>query len=253
MIDSHAHINSIKGHKLDFIINGARLEGVRKIIVPCSYPKDIEEVMEITEKYDNIYALLGIHPTEALDWSDYIEKKIINYSSEKKVVGIGEIGLDYYWDKSFIDVQKEIFIKQIKLANRLNLPMCVHDREAHQDTFDILTKYNKDSAVVMHSFSGSTEFAKECLKQGWYLSINGIVTFKNSIRVKEIAKMVPLDRLLIETDAPYITPEPFRGKENLPVYLRYIAQKIADLRNTSLDEIIEATVTNAEKVFTLPC
>ncbi len=253
MIDSHAHLNEIRGIKLDDVVNDAKAAGVRKIIHPCSCPQDIEEVMEITDTYDNVYALLGIHPTEARNWSDYIEKKIIAYSKEKKVVGIGEIGLDYYWDKKFIDVQKEVFIKQIELANRLNLPMCIHDREAHQDTFDILKKYNKDSKVVLHSFSGSPEFAKECLKQGWYLSISGMVTFKNTVKVKEVAKMVPLDRLLIETDTPFQTPQPFKGNANMPAYLKCIAQEIADLRETSVEEIIEATEANTEKIFTLPC
>ena len=164
-------------------------------------------------------------------------------------MGIGEIGLDYYWDKSFNDLQKEVFIKQIKLANELNFPISVHDREAHKDSFDILTEFNKNSIVIMHCFSGSVEFMHECVKQGWYIAIGGVVTFKNAIKMKEVAKEVPLDKLLIETDAPYLTPVPYRGKTNQPAYVKYVAEEIANLRNTSFEEINEQTTKNAKLVF----
>ena len=164
-------------------------------------------------------------------------------------MGIGEIGLDYYWDKSFNDLQKEVFIKQINLANELNFPISVHDREAHKDSFDILTEFNKNSIVIMHCFSGSVEFMHECVKQGWYIAIGGVVTFKNAIKMKEVAKEVPLDKLLIETDAPYLTPVPYRGKTNQPAYVKYVAEEIANLRNTSFEEIDEQTTKNAKLVF----
>ena len=251
MIDTHTHINCIEEISVEDIIKNALDNGVEKLIVPAAYPTDIEVVKELAQKYENVYGLLGVHPSEVKGWNDDLIDKIKEYSKSSKIVGIGEIGLDYYWDKSFNDLQKEVFIKQIKLANELNLPINVHDREAHKDTFDILTEYNKNSAVVMHCFSGSVEFMKECVKQGWYIAIGGVVTFKKAIKMKEVAKEVPLDKLLLETDAPYLTPVPYRGKTNQPAYVKYVAEEIASIRGISFEEVDEITTQNAKKVFSL--
>lgn len=251
MIDTHTHINCIEEISVEDIIKNALDNGVEKLIVPAAYPTDIEVVKELVQKYENVYGLLGIHPSEVKGWNDDLIDKIKEYSKSPKIVGIGEIGLDYYWDKSFNDLQKEVFIKQIKLANELNFPISVHDREAHKDTFDILTEYNKNSAVVMHCFSGSVEFMKECVKQGWYIAIGGVVTFKKAIKMKEVAKEVPLDKLLLETDAPYLTPVPYRGKTNQPAYVKYVAEEIASIREISFEEVDEITTQNAKKVFSL--
>lgn len=251
MIDTHTHINCIEEISVEDIIKNALDNGVEKLIVPAAYPTDIEVVKELAQKYENVYGLLGVHPSEVKDWNDDLIDKIKEYSKSSKIVGIGEIGLDYYWDKSFNDLQKEVFIKQIKLANELNFPISVHDREAHKDTFDILTEYNKNSAVVMHCFSGSVEFMKECVKQGWYIAIGGVVTFKKAIKMKEVAKEVPLDKLLLETDAPYLTPVPYRGKTNQPAYVKYVAEEIASIREISFEEVDEITTQNAKKVFSL--
>lgn len=251
MIDTHTHINCIEEILVEDIIKNALDNGVEKLIVPAAYPTDIEVVKELAQKYENVYGLLGVHPSEVKGWNDDLIDKIKEYSKSSKIVGIGEIGLDYYWDKSFNDLQKEVFIKQIKLANELNFPISVHDREAHKDTFDILTEYNKNSAVVMHCFSGSVEFMKECVKQGWYIAIGGVVTFKKAIKMKEVAKEVPLDKLLLETDAPYLTPVPYRGKTNQPAYVKYVAEEIASIRGISFEEVDEITTQNAKKVFSL--
>lgn len=251
MIDTHTHINCIEEISVENVIKNALDNGVEKLIVPAAYPTDIEVVKELAQKYENVYGLLGVHPSEVKGWNDDLIDKIKEYSKSSKIVGIGEIGLDYYWDKSFNDLQKEVFIKQIKLANELNLPISVHDREAHKDTFDILTEYNKNSAVVMHCFSGSVEFMKECVKQGWYIAIGGVVTFKKAIKMKEVAKEVPLDKLLLETDAPYLTPVPYRGKTNQPAYVKYVAEEIASIRGISFEEVDEITTQNAKKVFSL--
>ena len=148
-------------------------------------------------------------------------------------------------------MQKEIFIKQIKLANELELPIDIHDRDAHKDTFDILEEYNKNSQVIMHCFSGSVEFAKECIKKGFYLGIGGVVTFKNAIKMKEVVKEISLDKIILETDAPYLTPVPFRGKENQPAYVKYVAEEIAKIKNISFEEVNNITNQNAEKIFNL--
>lgn len=249
MIDTHSHINMIEGTPIESVIQNAIENGVDKIIVPSAYPKDIDDVIKLVNRYDNVYGMLGVHPTEVKDWTDDLADKIREYSKNPKIVAIGEIGLDYYWDKSFNDLQKEIFIKQIKLANELNLPISIHDREAHKDTFDILKAHNKNSKIVMHCFSGSVEFANECIKEGIYIALGGVVTFKNAVKMKEVAINIPLDRLLLETDAPYLTPVPFRGKENQPAYTKYVAEEIAKLRNITVDEINKATTQNTFEVF----
>ena len=249
MIDTHTHINCIDDFSIDEILKNASDNGVEKLIVPSAYTSDIDIVAELASKYENVYGLLGVHPSEVKDWTDDLIDKIKECAKSPKIVGIGEIGLDYYWDKSFNDLQKEVFIKQINLANELNFPISVHDREAHKDSFDILTEFNKNSIVIMHCFSGSVEFMHECVKQGWYIAIGGVVTFKNAIKMKEVAKEVPLDKLLIETDAPYLTPVPYRGKTNQPAYVKYVAEEIANLRNTSFEEIDEQTTKNAKLVF----
>lgn len=251
LIDTHSHVDMIKEISVEEVIKKAQDAGVEKIIVPCAYPKDVNKIFELVNKYNNLYGLLGVHPSEAKDWDDSIIDKIKEYSKSNKIVGIGEIGLDYYWDKSFNEIQENVFIKQIKLANELDLPISVHDREAHKDTFEILKEYNHGSDIVMHCFSGSVEFGRECVKQGWYLALGGVVTFKNAVKMKEIAIDVPLERLLIETDAPYLTPVPFRGKENQPANVRLVAEEIAKLRGVTYEEIANITTNNANKIFKL--
>lgn len=251
LIDTHTHIDMIEGISIDEVLENARQNGVEKLIVPCAYPKDVDKIYELSLKYENVYGMLGVHPSEVKDWDDSLIDKIKEYSKSNKIVAIGEIGLDYYWDKSFNDLQKEVFIKQIKLANELNLPISIHDREAHKDTFDILKEYNKNSTIVMHCFSGSVEFARECIKEGWYIALGGVVTFKNAIKTKDVAKDIPLDKLLLETDAPYLTPVPYRGKENQPAYVKFVAEEIAKLRGISTEEVEKNSSENAIKVFHL--
>ena len=248
-VDTHTHINYLKKISIKDCIKNAYENGVEKLIVPAASPGDIDIVYELANKYENVYGMLGIHPEDAINWDDNITEKIKEFSTSDKIVGIGEIGLDYYWDKKHIEEQKDIFIKQIKLANELNLPISVHDRDAHKDTFDLLREYNKSSDVVMHCFSGSVEFSKECIKEGFYIAIGGVVTFNSALKMKEVAKNVPLNKLLLETDTPYLTPVPHRGKENQPAYIKHIAETIANLRNTSVQEIANMTTQNAYKVF----
>ena len=239
LVDTHAHLDMLT----DFDISG-----VGKVIVPSVEVSTMNKVVELSSN-DNVYSMVGIYPSEAKTYTQEIEERMIQLAQNPKVVAIGEIGLDYYWDKSFVDLQKEVFIKQIKLANKLNLPIVVHDREAHKDCYDILKEHNKGSKVVLHCFSGSVEFMRECVKEGWYIALGGVVTFKNAIKMKEVAREVPLDRLVLETDSPYLTPVPFRGKENKPAYVRYVAEEIAKLRGITVEEIVDITTRNAEEFF----
>ena len=246
LIDTHAHIDMLE-EPVETTLQKMADFGVKKVINPACDAAGFAKILEIADKFENIYAMLGIYPSEAKTYSEDIERYIIDNS--KKIVAIGEIGLDYYWDKSFKDLQCEIFAKQIQLANKLSLPIVVHDREAHKDCFNIIKAANKGSKVLFHCFSGSVEFMRECTKEGWYIALGGVVTFKNAVKMKDVAKEVPLDKLVLETDSPYLTPVPFRGKPNTPAYVKYVAEEIAKLREIPFEELIDITTENAERFF----
>lgn len=246
LIDTHAHIDMLDYDKTIALMSEY---GVKKAIIPSVEVATLDKVIELALKNENLYAMIGIFPSEVKTYTPKVEEKLRNLAKNPKIKAVGEIGLDYYWDKSFVDLQKEVFVKQIKLANELNLPIVVHDREAHKDSFDLLKEYNKGSNVLFHCFSGSVEFMQECVKQGWYIAIGGVVTFKNAIKMKDVAKTVPLEYLVLETDSPYLTPIPFRGKENSPAYVKYVAEEIANLRDIPVEEIIDITTNNAERFF----
>ena len=252
IFDTHAHYDDDAfDEDRDTLLGEIFSSGICCITDVGASVKSSKSAVALSKKWPQIYAAVGVHPDSTADMTEEDIETLRSLAQEKKVVAIGEIGLDYYWDKSFNDLQKEVFIKQIKLANELDLPLSIHDREAHKDTFDILKEHNRGSKVVMHCFSGSVEFARECIKEGWYIALGGVVTFKNAIKMKEAAKDIPLDRLLLETDAPYLTPVPYRGKENQPAYVKYVAEEIAKLRGTTFEEIDNITTQNAERVFNL--
>ncbi len=249
IINTHSHVNSLKDTNIDDAVFNAQNDNI-VTIVPSTSTEDIFEVDKFIQQYDDVYGYVGIFPEEAKTFTD----KTLNdmesiLKNNPKIVGIGEVGLDYYWDKSFKELQKEIFIKQIEFANQMNLPLNIHSREAHLDTLEILKKYNKNSTAILHCYSGSAEFAKVCVKEGIYIALGGVVTFKNAIKTKEVAKSIPLEYLLLETDDPYLAPVPFRGKENQPAYIKYVAQEIAKLRNISVEEVEQQTTKNALKIF----
>ena len=249
IINTHSHVNMLEKTDIDTAISNAQNARII-IIVPSSTSKDIFDVDKFIRKYDDVFGYVGVFPEEVRDFSEKTLSDMENIiKNNKKIIGIGEIGLDYYWDKSFKKLQKEVFIKQIEFANQMNLPLNIHSREAHQDTLEILKKYNKNSTAILHCFSGSLEFAKECIKEGIYIALGGVVTFKNAIKAKEVAANIPLEYLLLETDDPYLAPVPYRGKENQPLYVTYVARAIAELRNTTADEIAEITTKNAERIF----
>ena len=247
LIDTHAHIDMYENW--EEIVDDAVQNGVKKIIIPSVEVQYFDKIKEISHSKEDIYYMLGIFPSEAKTWSDNLLEEMEERAKDDKVVAIGEVGLDYYWDKSFVEEQKDIFVKQIKLANKLNLPLVIHDRDAHKDCFDILEENNIGSNVLFHCFSGSPEFAMECVNKGYYIALGGVVTFKNAVKAKEVAKIVPLTHLVLETDSPYLTPVPYRGKENRPSYVRFVAEEISKLRGIEVEEVISITTQNAEKFF----
>lgn len=249
IINTHSHVNMLRETNIDEAIQNA-IDNKIVTIVPSSSVQDIFDTDKFIKKYNDVYGYVGIFPEEVKDFSDKTlsdMEEIIK--SNPKIIGIGEIGLDYYWDKSFKGLQKEVFIKQIEFANQMNLPLNIHSREAHLDTLEILKKYNKNSTAIMHCFSGSLEFARECIKEGIYIALGGVVTFKNAKKTKEVAKNIPLEYLLLETDDPYLAPVPFRGKENQPMYVKYVAEEIANLRGITPEEVAKTSTENAKKIF----
>ena len=247
LIDTHSHIDMIETDP-ELIIKEAREYGVEKIVVPSADRTSFEKVIELSERFDEVYCALGIHPTEVQKSSDEDYKLIKTLSAHEKVVAVGETGLDFYWDKSFVDEQKTAFQKQIKIAQELKLPILVHDREAHFECFELL-KEVENVPVIMHCFSGSLEFAKQCVEKGFYIAFGGVLTFKNAKKMKEVAKNIPIEYILLETDAPYLTPEPFRGKENHPAYVKYVAERLGEIRGLSYEDVVTVTNENAKRIF----
>ncbi len=249
MIDTHSHINFEEyQNNFDGFLEELRENEIEKVIIPGVEPSTFNEIISLCNKYEMLYPALGVHPSEAKTYNDAVEAKLKEFAINKKIIAIGEIGLDYYWETETKELQKTVLRKQLELAQEVRLPVLIHDREAHEDTFNILKDYDIKT-IVFHCFSGSCEFAKRCIDKGYYIAIGGVVTFKNAKDLKETAKIIPLERILLETDAPYLAPVPFRGKLNTPAYLKYIAREIAAIRNIDVEEVKEQTTKNAKRIF----
>lgn len=248
MIDTHCHIFKEYYDNIDEIINKM---GNNIIIISGTNDQDNQEVLDLCKKYPNVYGTIGIHPTE--EYSPNSLKFIEENLNNEKIVGIGEIGLDYYWEKDINKrkLQKIAFIKQIEIANNFNLPIVIHTREAVMDTLEILKNNEVIKKGVFHCCPLNIELIKEALKLGYYISFAGPITFKNSKNAEDVINLVPLDRMLIETDSPYLSPEPNRGKRNDSRNVIYMAQKIADIRKKSLEEIAKITYENTCKIFNI--
>lgn len=251
LFDSHAHIddNRFDSDRLE-TIERARENGVTGIINIGADMASSARSVALAQAHEGIYAAVGIHPhdAKAAVKADY-DRMAEWVEQEKKVVAIGEIGLDYYYDLSPREVQQEVFIRHIDLARQLRKPIIIHDRDAHGDVMNIVKKEAKGIIGVFHCYSGSLEMAKEVLKLGFYVSFAGPVTFAKSTKLKEIAAAVPLERLLVETDSPYLTPHPHRGRRNEPAHVRLVAEEVARLRGLSLEAVAEATTQNVKQLF----
>ncbi len=255
LIDTHAHVNfETYTPRLNEVFENAKSNDVGIMILPGVEVPKWDEIINFCEKYDNIYGAIGVHPTDINGLDEQAYSKTRELLTHPKIKAVGEVGLDYYWDKEkeVQKAQQKAFIEQIKLANEAKKTLIIHDREAHKDSIDILKEYaSPDINVVMHCFSGSVEFMKECINLGYYIALGGIVTFKNAVKPKEVAKEIPLDRLLIETDCPFLTPHPHRGEENEPAYVKFVAEEIARIKELPFDTIAQATTQNALKVFNI--
>ena len=245
-IDTHCHLSREDYDDIDKVIEENKNANIDKIVVSGCSRESIEEVMDLKDRYDMVYVTIGYHP----EYADTVTESDLDYLKsllgEKKVVGIGEIGLDYHYTKDIKDKQIWLFEEQLKIAEEFNLPVVIHSRDATMDTINTLKKYKVKG--IIHCFSGSLETANIYISMGFLLGIGGVVTFKNS-KLKDVVKEVSLESIVLETDSPYLTPVPFRGKINSSKYLEYIANFIADIKNISLEELAEITSKNASSLF----
>ena len=252
-VDTHCHLDDSQFvEDLNEVIERARAVGVTRIINFGGDFQTSTNVVNLTE-HEGLFAGVGIHPEEIDDATEGFSNRLAELAQSDRVVAIGEIGLDYHWEKDIErrELQQRIFIEQLDVARQLNLPICVHDREAHGDTLKILKAEAKGLRGVLHCFSGSLEIAKEIWKMGWLIGVDGPLTFKNSAKLPDIVKAAPVDMLLVETDAPYLAPTPYRGKRNEPSYVVEVAKKIAEVREISLEEVARITTQNAESLYNI--
>lgn len=252
LFDSHAHLNDsqFEGEREEVIRRAREEYGVSRILNVGFDRETIQDTLKLAGSYDFIYAAVGWHPVDAIDCTEEDLDWIEELTDHPKVVALGEMGLDYHWDKSPKGIQESVFRQQIRLARELNLPIIIHNREADEDVVRLLREEKAEEVGgVMHCFGGDWEMAQECLDMNFMIGLGGPVTFKNARQPKEIAKRVPIDRLLVETDCPYLAPHPNRGKRNETGYVRLVAEKIAELREMPLEELARHTYQNANRLF----
>lgn len=254
LIDTHAHLDMPELYSdIDNVISEAKKVGIEKIIIPGVTVKDMPEIIKIINNYEECYGAASCHPQDVDKWDDNSYNQLNEFLKHPKMIAVGETGLDYYWVKDNKELQKKVFKAHIDLAKENNLPLIIHNRDAHGDTYELIkTCKSMGLTGVMHCFSGSAEFALECIKEGFYIGLGGPVTFKNAKKPKEVTEKIPLDKIVIETDSPYLTPHPFRGKKpNKPEYVKFVAEEIAKIKNVSFEEVAKTTTLNAKKLFNI--
>jgi TatD DNase family protein len=245
LIDSHCHLYDTRGVPVDDVIATARTAGVTTMITVGCDAATTAAGIDVASRFDDVYATAGLHPHDAVNGVD----TIIEFLDDPKVIAVGEAGLDYFYDRSPRDVQRAVFAAQIQLAHERHLPLIIHARDAWDDTFDVLQAEGTPERTIFHCFTGGPVEAKRGLDLGAFLSFSGIVTFRTADELQAAAVLCPLDRLLVETDSPYLAPVPFRGKTNQPAYVHHVAQFVADLRDISLDQLAESTTIATRNAF----
>lgn len=250
IIETHCHLDYLKV-PLTEVIQQAEKVGIERIVTIAVAPDNLVTVRTIATDYEPVYATQGIHPHDAKDYSSEVESEIREYANSEKIVAIGEIGLDYYYDHSPKSVQRKAFEKQLQIAAEQDKPIVVHTREADVDTQAILAEFAPHLACkgVIHSFSSGLELAQFCLEQGFKLGFNGMCTFNKADNVRSAVTLAPIEQIVLETDAPYLTPVPYRGKENAPCYLPFIAEKIAEVKNLPIEQVLAQTYKNSLQLF----
>mgnify|MGYP004654367029 FL=1 len=252
IFDTHAHYDDEQfDTDRDELLSSMAAGDVGTIVNAAATVESWDKIVELAEKYSFIYGSVGVHPDEvgALNEENFARMKEL--LKKEKIVAVGEIGLDYYWDKEGHDLQKHWFIRQLDLAREMNKPVMIHSREAAADTMEIMKEHGKGLKGVIHCYSYSLEMAREYVKMGYYIGVGGVVTFKNSKKLKEIVEEIPLESIVLETDCPYLAPTPFRGKRNSSLYLPYVVEAIAELKGISAEQVIEQTEKNARDLYQL--
>lgn len=252
IIDTHAHYDDEQFNEdRDDVLNRMKDAGVELIVDVGSTLKSWDHIINLINEYPFVYGAIGLHPDEVGDFDEEQFARMKVLLEHEKVVAVGEIGLDYYWDKEQHDLQKKWFVKQLELAREKKLPVIIHSREAAADTMEIMQQYGVGLKGVIHCYSYSVEMAKEYVKMGYFIGIGGVVTFKNAKKLKEVVKEIPLESLVLETDCPYLAPVPFRGKRNSSEYLNYVVEEIAEIKQISVEEVIQQTEKNARRLYDL--
>ena len=253
LIDTHCHLDFDRfDEDRNEVVSRMITAGVKRVIVPALDPDNWHAVLDLADQYDSVYAAVGVHPNSCAGWTDEWINTLEQKASHPKVVAIGEIGLDYYWNRAPQDVQRHAFALQLGLAAKLNLPVIVHNRESDRDVLSALAACElagKDDPGVLHSFSGDRSIAREALAMGYCLGFTGPVTYKNAVETRHVAAMVAEEKTLIETDAPFLAPQQHRGRRNEPAYVTLVAEKIAEVRQVSPELIAEQTTRNARRLF----
>lgn len=249
IIDTHAHITCDELYpKAEEILTRAKAAGVDRILCICLNPTEAKRAFELKQTYDWLDIAVGFHPSDLYDMKETDWNELIELVRDERVIAVGEIGLDYHWDDVDKETQRKALIKQIELANKINKPIIIHMREATKDTMEIL-KAHKKVAGIMHCYSGSLETALEAIQMGMYISVGGPLTFKNARGIPEVMAQLPLDRIFVETDCPYLTPHPFRGKRNEPMYITYTLQRLAEVKNMEESMIMKQMEQNYKQLF----
>lgn len=254
LVDTHCHLNDGKfTDDIADVISRARVAGVTRIINMGDTTESSAQAVRLANGHDGLFAAVGIHPENAFDMTDRDDERLYSWAKNKKVVAIGEIGLDYYWehDEEKRLLQRRIFVRQLDIARQANLPVCIHDRDAHGDTLKILQNEGRGLRGVLHCFSGSAEMAAEIFKLGFFIGVDGPLTYKNAAKLPQIVAGAPRDMVLLETDAPYLAPVPVRDKRNEPSYVRFVAEKVAELWSVAADDAAAITTANAENLYAI--